>query len=206
MKKLSPLVLALIGLLLVLGGVPALIMVVLFGKRLTFSPVAFWNQYFEFLSGLIILLASFLLGNWFWDTKSRRERVRRARRAAVRFFSGLRDVAGKCLARLDENRFAENQVTESEQRDEQVRKGISAMAASADAFRILYPDLDPEKDEILGDAVVDLFWVGILPVLEDLRARESLRGDPEGIDPVRSRLETIRVNADKAVGLLGEPL
>lgn len=159
-----------------------------YGAEVEFAPVKFINTYLSFTMGLASMGISFWLANVFWANKLKQDRIRRARKTLSRFFHHLRDIVLQCEALLSRE-YHEAELREAQERDDKVLELFSLMKLAKEGLLVHYPEEEVEEDDQLAKAMVDLFWTHIVPAINDLSARQRIRGD---IDEVYEQLDVIK--------------
>ena len=167
--------------------------------RMNFDPALLTNELFKFFAGVVSIGISFWLANVYWANKTKQDRVLRARKIISRFFYQLRDILAQCENLLFKEYLPE-ELQESHDRDTRVIGLFSSMKIAKEALLIHYPDMEVEQDDQLTEIMVDLFWASIVPAINNLSTRQTVRGDKSEIE---RQLGMLKKSIEQALKFLG---
>lgn len=177
-----------LGLLLLFFGVPFAVagMIFIYRGVVVFDVVEFSNDYLDFMIGLLAMAISFWLANVYWTDRIKQERISRARITMIRFFRRLYEMTDQCEILLKKQC---KEIKENQDRDRKVIELFLLMGQVKAGLLLHYPEDEIEQDECLSHAMIELFWTGLVPAINDLNSRQTIRGE---IDAIRSKLEHIK--------------
>lgn len=162
---------------------------------LIFNPAEFINKYPDFFTGLSLLFASFFLINVYWDKRLKDRQLSQSVTILRRFFQQLESLAQQGIGMLSKQ-YSQTQIDESKQRDQEVRRIITRMAVLKENMQTHFPGETSEFNDQLVRTMVDLYWMEIVPIIDELNHPMEIRGR---CDQILSQMKELEKKAEEAL-------